>query len=101
MIQVKARKQGGAVIITIPAGLLKLLDIKAGDALDLDVLPDGFAIRKAEPAHRQYTLAELVEGVTQETIKELNARVASAMTGATKFGPLTWTFRWPTAEPPS
>ncbi|WP_257309735.1 AbrB/MazE/SpoVT family DNA-binding domain-containing protein [Geothrix fuzhouensis] len=80
MILVKARKQGGAVIITIPAGLLKLLDIKAGDALDLDVLPDGFVIRKAEPAHRRYKLAEMLEGVIQETIKEFNAQVAPAMT---------------------
>lgn len=48
MIQIKARKQGGAVIITIPAGLLKLRGIKAGDALDLDVTPDGFVIRKVE-----------------------------------------------------
>lgn len=50
MIQIKARKQGGAVIITIPAGLLKLRGIKAGDALDLDVTPDGFVIRKVEAA---------------------------------------------------
>ena len=47
MHQVKARKQGGAVVITIPATLLKLRDIKAGDTLGLDLLPDGFSIRKA------------------------------------------------------
>ena len=80
MIQIKARKQGGAVIITIPAGLLKLRDIKAVDALDLDVLPDGFVIRKVKPAHRQGTLADLLEGVIQETIKEFNGQVAPAMT---------------------
>ena len=50
MIQIKTRKQGGAVIITIPAGLLKLRGIKAGDALDLDVTPDGFVIHKVETA---------------------------------------------------
>ncbi len=50
MIQIKARQQGGAVIITIPAGLLKLRGIKAGDALDLDVTTDGFVVRKASAA---------------------------------------------------
>lgn len=49
MIQVKARQQGGSVVISIPAVILKLRNIRAGDVLDLDVLPDGFEIRKAEP----------------------------------------------------
>lgn len=61
MIRTKARRQGGAVIITIPAGILKLRDIKAGDALDVDVTPDGFVIHKVEAASsRRPTLGELV-----------------------------------------
>jgi antitoxin ChpS len=79
MIQVKARRQGGAVVITIPADLLKLRNIKAGDVLDMDVLPDGFVIRKAEPAYRRFTLSELLEGMDLENIKDLNAQVVPAM----------------------
>jgi antitoxin component of MazEF toxin-antitoxin module len=48
MIRTKARQQGGAVIITIPAGVLKLRQIKAGDRLDIDLTPDGFVVRKIE-----------------------------------------------------
>jgi hypothetical protein len=47
MIRITARQQGGAVIITIPADILKLKHIKAGDALNIEVTPDGFAVRKA------------------------------------------------------
>lgn len=62
MIRTKARRQGGAVIITIPAALLKLRDIKAGDALDLDVTPDGFVIHKVEAASlRRPTLGDLLK----------------------------------------
>lgn len=50
MIQTKARQQGGAVIITIPAGILKLRGIKAGDVLDLDVTSDGFVVHKVKVA---------------------------------------------------
>ncbi len=83
VIQVSARQQGGAVIMTIPSDLLKLRDIKAGDALNVDVIPDGFVVRKAETTPRKrYTLAELLEGVDKKTIKALNAQVAPAMTGA-------------------
>lgn len=82
MIQVNARQQGGAVIMTIPADLLKLRDIKAGDALELDVTPDGFVVRKADAsAHNRLTLAELLEGVTKQSIKALNNQVAPGMAG--------------------
>lgn len=83
VIQVNARQQGGAVIMTIPSDLLKLRDIKAGDPLTVDVIPDGFVVRKAEATTRKrYTLAELLEGVDKKRLKVLNAQVAPAMAGA-------------------
>ena len=47
MIQTNARQQGGAVILTIPADILRLKGIRAGDPLGIDVTPDGFNVRKA------------------------------------------------------
>lgn len=47
MIRTNARQQGGAVILTIPADILRLKGIKAGDPLGIDVTPDGFSVRKA------------------------------------------------------
>ncbi|MFN8010214.1 MAG: AbrB/MazE/SpoVT family DNA-binding domain-containing protein [Holophagaceae bacterium] len=68
--------------MTIPADLLKLRDIKAGDALELDVTPDGFVVRKADASmQKRLTLAELLEGVTKQSLKALNSQVAPAMAG--------------------
>lgn len=47
MIRTNARQQGGAVVLTIPADVLRLRGIKAGDPLGIDVTPDGFNVRKA------------------------------------------------------
>lgn len=85
MIRSNARQQGGAVIMTIPSGLLKLKNIKAGDPLTVDVTPDGFIVRKAEaapPRKKRYSLAELLDGVDKMSLKDLNAQVAPAMTDA-------------------
>lgn len=84
MIPVSARQQGGAVVMTIPADLLKLLNIKAGDQLDLDVMPGGggfVAHVLNEAKNRRYTLTELLEGVDEESMKALNAQTAWAREG--------------------
>lgn len=84
MIPVSARQQGGAVIMTIPADLLKLLNIKAGDQLDLDVVPGGggfVAHVISDAKKRRYTLAELLEGVDEKSMKSLNAQTAWAREG--------------------
>jgi len=69
--------------MTIPADLLKLKDIKAGDPLDVDVVPGGFIVRKAEATPRKrYTLAELMEGVEDESMATLSAETAWVQEGA-------------------
>lgn len=69
MITVNVRKQGGAAIITIPADILKILDIGVGSTLELSVTKEGFS---AHPATQQrYTLRELLRGATPKNLKAL------------------------------
>ena len=83
MIPVSARQQGGAVIMTIPSDLVKLLNIKAGDSLNLDVVPGGFVARTENSTTRKrYTLAELMQGVDKKGMKALHAETAWAREGA-------------------
>ena len=83
MIPVNARQQGGAVIMTIPADLVKLLNIKSGDALNVDVIPGGFVTRPAATAApRRYTLAELLKGVDKKAMAALNAETAWVREGS-------------------
>jgi len=64
MIPVKARQQGGTVIMSIPSDLVKLYGIKSGDPLTVDVVPGGFITRPVAPAgSRRFTLAELLKDV--------------------------------------
>lgn len=65
--------------MTIPADLLKLLNIKSGDPLDVDVIPGGFVTRTAPAAiPRRYTLAELLNGVDKKAMAALKAETAWA-----------------------
>ncbi|MGR9014419.1 MAG: AbrB/MazE/SpoVT family DNA-binding domain-containing protein [Gammaproteobacteria bacterium] len=82
MITVNVRKQGGAAIMTIPADVLKTLDVKIGSTLELEVADGAFTVRPAHPSSRKrYTLEELLRGVTEEGMAELNADTAWAREG--------------------
>ena len=81
MITVNIRKQGGAAIMTIPADVLKILNIDVGTELELDVTAKEFIARPVELKHRRYTLAELLHGTTPKTIKALNKKTKWARDG--------------------
>ncbi|MDE3246764.1 MAG: AbrB/MazE/SpoVT family DNA-binding domain-containing protein [Acidobacteriota bacterium] len=82
MISVNARQQGGAVIMTIPADLVKLLGIEAGDPLQVDVVPGGFIARPAiNVTAGRYTVAELTRGLDKRMLKRLNTATAWAREG--------------------
>ena len=69
--------------MTIPADLVKLLNIKPGDPLNVDVIPGGFVTRTAPAAiPRRYTLAELLDGVDKKVVAALNTEPAWAREGA-------------------
>lgn len=81
---VNIRKQGGAAIITIPADVLKILNVEVGSTLELelDVANRTFTVRPTHPVTRKrYTLAELLRGVTPEDMAALNADTAWARAG--------------------
>lgn len=86
MVEVTVRKQGGAAILTIPSDMLKMLDIDIGTKLGLDVVKGMLTARpvraKADPGRRHYTIAELLEGVTEEGMKAIYAETAWASEGA-------------------
>ncbi len=81
MITVNVRKQGGAAIITIPANVLKILNIDIGSSLELDVKDGEFTVRPISRARKRYSLSELLHGVTPEALDEINAKTEWAREG--------------------
>jgi antitoxin ChpS len=82
MITVNIRKQGSAAIMTIPADVLKRLDLDVGVTLELAISDGSFTARPVRPATRErYTLAELLRGVTPDLMAELAAETAWAREG--------------------
>ena len=82
MTTVSIRKQGGAAIVTIPATLLRQLNVEVGSSLDLDVADGALTARPARPAKpRRYTLKELLRRATPKNMKALNRQTAHARAG--------------------
>ena len=82
MITVNIRKQGGAAIMTIPADVLKILEVQVGSTLEIEVADGAFTARPAQQQTRKhYTLAELLQGVTPEVNETLNAETTWAREG--------------------
>ena len=82
MVTVCVRKQGGAAVITIPSAILRLLNLEIGAMLELDV-KKGTLIARPDTGSKpkRYTLAELLEGATPESIKALNKKTSWARQG--------------------
>ena len=80
MITVTIRRQGGAAVMTIPADVLKLLDLEVGSTLELEVA-DGRITARPVGARKRYTSAELLRGITPKVIAELNAATAWSRDG--------------------
>ena len=82
MITFNIRKQGSEAIITIPADVLKMLDVEVGAALELEVGQGTFTARPVRAESRKrYSLAELMRGVTQEDMDTINQETAWAREG--------------------
>lgn len=75
----KVRKQGGAAIMTIPAGVLKELGIEVGAELSLAVADGELVARPLKAPRKRYSLKELLEGAN--AMSELNAATDWAREG--------------------
>ncbi len=71
MMTLQVRKQGGAAVITLPADILRLLDIEVGDTLTLDVSDRKLVFSPMAQTRQRYTLNELLEGATPAAMKKL------------------------------
>ena len=80
MTTVNVRKQGGAAVVTIPANMLKLLNVDVGSTLELTV-SEGVLMARPAAHKRRYSLSELLQGVTPKRMAELNAETAWAREG--------------------
>ena len=82
MLSMPLRKQGGAAVVTIPPSVLKILDLKIGSELQMDVLDGALVMVPLHaPKLKRYTLAQLLVGVTPATIKALNRETIWAREG--------------------
>lgn len=82
MITVNIRKQGGAAIMTIPADVLKILNAEVGSVLEIEVKNGAFTARPiSQQTRKRYTLAELMQGITPESMEALNAETVWAREG--------------------
>lgn len=87
MMTVQVRKQGGAAVMTIPADILKVLDLHVGSRLQILPQLDGFSVRAvAEPtppgAARRLSLRDLLRGATPENMDMLRLQSVGALDGA-------------------
>jgi len=82
MLTVTVRKQGGAAVMTIPADVLKMLDLDIGSVLELHIAEKAFTARPAQrSSRRRYTLAELLHGVTPEIMTAIQTDTVWAREG--------------------
>lgn len=83
MSLVSIRRQGGAAIMTIPADVLKALNLDVGAQVEVSVTADGFTARPVQrPKRRRYSLRELLRGATPATLRRLQDETAWAHQGA-------------------
>ena len=81
MIAVNIRKQGGAAVMTIPADVLKVLDLRIGSQVVLDITKGDLVVRPIRPQQKRYTLQELLLGVTPKLIEKMRAETIWAREG--------------------
>ena len=83
MTTVNIRRQGGAAIVTIPAQLLKQLNVEVGEALELDVAGGMLTARPViADKPRRYSLKELLRGATPRNIAALRQQTKGVLDGA-------------------
>ena len=81
MMAVNIRRQGGAAIMTIPSDVLKVLGLKVGSEVMLDVAEGDLIVRPVRVEKKRYTLEELLHGITPEVIEAMRTEMKWADEG--------------------
>lgn len=85
MAQTKLRKQGGAVVLTIPGDIAARAGWSVGTLLDVAADGEAVSIRPAgRGARGRKTLSQLLAGIDKEEIREFNEAVSDGMDDAPK-----------------
>ncbi|AXF77831.1 antitoxin [Erwinia tracheiphila] len=80
MTQTKLRKQGGAVVLTIPGDIAARAGWSVGTLLDVAADGDAVSIRPAgRVARGRKTVAQLLAGIDQGEICEFNEAIADGL----------------------
>ncbi|HEC9485870.1 TPA: antitoxin [Salmonella enterica subsp. enterica serovar Orientalis] len=73
----RLRRQGGAVVVTIPGDIAALMGWGVGSLLDVEASGDSINIRPARRTARgRKTLAELLEGIDPKEMAEFNEMIS-------------------------
>lgn len=73
------RKQGGAMVMTIPPAMVKQLDLDVGAQMELNISKGQLVAKPVSPSQKRYRLAELLKG--SEQLRKLNKETAWAIEG--------------------
>ncbi|MCL2307966.1 MAG: PbsX family transcriptional regulator [Proteobacteria bacterium] len=79
LVKTTVRKQGGAMVMTIPPTMLKQLNLKVGAQMELDVNEGKLIAKPLTASRKRYRLSELLKG--SEQLKKLNKKTAWAFEG--------------------
>ncbi|MDR0250534.1 MAG: hypothetical protein LBI35_04375 [Burkholderiales bacterium] len=78
-VKTTIRKQGGAMVMTIPPTMLKQLHLEVGAQMELNVNEGQLIAKPLAASRKRYRLSELLEG--SEQLKKLNKKTAWALEG--------------------
>lgn len=67
--------------MTIPADILKMLNVDVGATLEIEISNGAFIARPASPARKRYSLRELLRGITPKVAAKVNAETEWAREG--------------------
>lgn len=83
MALTKLRRQGGAVIVTIPADVAEKMGWNIGIELAITPMGDGLQMLPASRIPRgRKTLAELLSSIDQDEVRELNDQYVGGLNDA-------------------
>jgi antitoxin ChpS len=81
MLVTKIRKQGGAAVVTLPAEVLRQMEVGVGENLSIVVAHHTVTMRVTRGERQRYTLYELLAGVTTEDTQNIADDTAWARDG--------------------